>query len=751
MFTEKQIARHMESKLAGSNSVDLKITESNRPALLARRDFLLASALIGSTLIIGCKASPDANSTAEAAKALPAPISPFEAYIGIQADGTVVVYSSQFEMGQGVYHGLATLVAEEMQIDVASIQVEGRAGNPSAYGNPMMGGAFQLTGGSSSMPGSWARYRKAGAMARTLLLAAAAKKLAVQVAELAIEQGKILHSMTGTRLHFGEVLIEAAALPLDFEVPLKAPADWTQIGKAQRFRVDGAAKTNGSQRYTIDIDLPGMLSAAILHSPKFGGKLTRFDSAECLKVPGVLEVVKISRGVAVVAENFWAATQGLAVLKATWDDSAAESRSSAQIFEDFDKLAKLPGTVTKTEGNASKAIQSAAQSISATYHFPYLAHAAIEPLNAVVHKSGDALHIYGGLQMPDMVKSVCASICAVPPEQVKLFVMQSGGGFGRRAVADCEVFAEAAEIATALKFRAPIKVQWRRENDMRGGRYRPLHVHQVKIGISADKKISGWQHHIVGQSILAGTPFAAMLKNGVDESMTEGVHNSPYQLDDFDLHITHPVSPIPVLWWRSVGHTHTAYVMETLIDEIAQLASVDPVALRLQLLPKDARERAVLLLAADKAGWANAAAPGRYRGIAVHASFGSFVATVAEVSKTVDGAIKVERCVVASDCGVVINPDIVRAQLEGGTGFGLSAFLGEQLTIENGAAVEGNFDAYKTLRIDAMPIIETHLLASTESPTGIGECAVPTIAPAVANAIFRATGQRIRTLPFLQA
>jgi isoquinoline 1-oxidoreductase subunit beta len=748
MFTEKQIARHMGSSSVGSNSIDLKASESTRPAALARREFLLASALIGSTLVIGCKSSPSAETPKLAP---PAPINPFEAYIGIQADGKVLVYSSQFEMGQGVYHGLATLVAEEMQIDVASIGVEGRAGNPALYGNPMMGGAFQLTGGSTSMPGSWARYRKAGAMARSLLLAAASKKLALPVAELAIDQGGILHGISGTRLHFGEVLSEAALLPLDADTPLKAPADWTQIGQAQSFRVDTAAKTNGAQRYTIDIDLPGMLSAAILHSPKFGGKLVSFDAADSLKISGVLEVVKISRGVAVVAENYWAAMQGLAVLKATWDDSNAESRSSAQIFADFDKLANLPGTVAKTAGDASKALKSAAQSISASYHFPYLAHAAMEPLNAVVHKSSDELHIYGGLQMPDMVKGVCAGICAVPPEQVKLFVMQSGGGFGRRAVADCDVFAEAAEIATALKFRAPIKVQWTRENDMRGGRYRPLHVHQVKVGINAAKKVSGWQHHIVGQSILSGTPFEAMLKNGVDESMTEGVHNSPYAIDDFELHITHPTSPIPVLWWRSVGHTHTAYVMETMIDEIAQLTDVDPVALRLQLLPKAARERGVLQLAADKADWANAPAPGRFRGIAVHSSFGSFVATVAEVSKAADGSIKVERCVVASDCGVVINPDIVRAQLEGGTGFGLSAFLGEQLTIENGAAVEGNFDAYKTLRMDAIPIIETHLFASTESPTGIGECAVPTIAPAVANAIFKATGKRIRTLPFLQA
>lgn len=745
MFSHKQVLAHQIGAITQPESAAAAIPKGT--AALMRREFLFASALVGSALIIGCKSAP----VAELAKALPAPINPFDAYIGIQADGSVVVYSSQFEMGQGVYHGLATLVAEELEIDVARIKVEGRAGNPALYGNKVMGGAFQLTGGSSSMPGSWDRYRRAGAMARQMLLSAAALKLAVPVSELSISEGVVLHAASAKRMHFGELLNEAAKLALNADIALKAPASWTQIGKEQRFRIDTAAKTSGAQQYTIDLELPGMLNAAILHSPRFGGKLTSFDAAAALKVPGVVNVVQISRGVAVVARSFWAATQGLAVLTAEWDNDKAENRSSAQMFADFDKLAAASGTIAKTQGNASQALDKAAKSISASYHFPYLAHAAMEPLNAVLHKSGEQLHVYGGLQMPDMVKSVCAEITGVAPEQVKLHVMQSGGGFGRRAVPDCEIFAEAAEVAKAMQFVAPIKVQWSRENDMRGGRYRPMHVHQVKVGIDAAGKISGWQHHVVGQSILAGTPFEGMIKNGVDESMTEGLHNSPYQLEDFELQITHPTSPVSVLWWRSVGHTHTAYVMETMIDEIAEASGTDALALRLQLLAKDARERGVLQLAADKAGWGNKALDGRFRGIAVHSSFGSFVATVAEVSKAADGTIKVERCVVASDCGVVINPDIVRAQLEGGTGFGLSAFMTEQLTLENGAAVEGNFDAYKTLRIDSMPVIETHLLASDASPTGIGECAVPTVAPAVANAIFQATGQRVRILPFLKA
>jgi isoquinoline 1-oxidoreductase beta subunit len=340
----------------------------------------------------------------------------------------------------------------------------------------------------------------------------------------------------------------------------------------------------------------------------------------------------------------------------------------------------------------------------------------------------------------------------VKPEQVDLHVMKTGGGFGRRAVADCDVFVEATEIAKALQFRAPIKLQWTRDADMGGGRYRPLHLHRVRVGLDADGKVSGWEHHIVGQSIMAGTPFEAMMmKDGIDPTSTEGVADTPYALPDIDVRITHPASPVPVLWWRSVGHTHTAYVMQTMLDEIATATAQDPVALRLALLPADARERAVLSLAAEKAGWSQPVVAGRFRGVAVHQSFGSYVATVAEVSKTADGGIKVERCVVASDCGTVINPDVVRAQLEGGTGFGLSAMLGETIVLDNGAPTARNYDAYRVLRIDAMPSVEVHMLPSTVAPTGIGECAVPPIGPAVANAIFQATGERVRDLPLLKA
>jgi len=738
-------------KLSALDAADAAQTLT--PAL-SRRQFLLGATLIGSALMVGCKMESSGDAApAAAAGGKPAAGSPFEAYIAIAADGIVTVYSSQFDMGQNSYHGLATLVAEELDVALDNVRVEGRAGNPKWYGNLALGGAFQITGGSSSMPSSWERYRKAGAAARELLKQAAAQQWKVAVGELSTANGEVIHAGSDRRAPYGSLIAAAAPLPVPGEVALKDAKAWTLIGKDATSRIDARAKSDGTQPYTIDIQLPGMLVATIAHSPRFGGKPKSFDATAAKAVPGVVEVVEISRGVAVVANNTWAAIKGREALQVTWDDSGAETRSSDAMFAEYETLARKDGgKVALKRGDAAGKLAKAAKTIEATYRFPYLAHAALEPLNAVIHKDGDRLHIHGGLQMPDGVQSACAQIAGVKPEQVDLHVMKTGGGFGRRAVFDSDVFVEATEIAKALDFRAPVKLQWTREADMGGGRYRPLHVHGVRVGLDADGNVSGWQHHIVGQSIMAGTPFEGMMmKDGIDPTSTEGVVDTPYALPDIDVRMTHPASPVPVLWWRSVGHTHTAYVMQTMLDEIATATGKDPVALRLALLPADARERAVLSLAAEKAGWSQPVAAGRFRGVAVHQSFGSFVATVAEVSKTADGGIRVERCVVASDCGTVINPDIVRAQIEGGTGFGLSAMLGERIALDNGAPTATNYDAYRVLRIDAMPAVEVHMLPSTASPTGIGECAVPPIGPAVANAIFQATGKRVRDLPFVEA
>lgn len=727
------------------------IEKKQSVSAMSRRHFLYASALVGSALVIGCSTNPAADPKAEAVPA-PPPISPFEAYLAIDAvSGQITVYSSQFDMGQHVYHGLATLVAEELEVPVASLQVQGKAGNPAAYGNPMMGGAFQLTGGSSSMPGSWERYRKAGAIARELLKQAASQKLGVPVTELSARDGKIVHTGKNLTIPYAELVSEAAKLPVPSDVVLKASTQFTQIGKEDRFTLYAKEKSTGKRQFTIDVQLPEMRVATIVRAPRFGAVVKTMDDRAAKAVAGVEHVVQIPSGVAVVARNTWAAMQAAGALQIEWDDSKAETRSSKQILDAFAQASFDEALLSTQKGDVKKAFGKAQTLIEAEYRFPYLAHAALEPLNAIAHKEGEVLHLYGGLQMPDVVQGTCAAIAEVKPENIALHVMPTGGGFGRRAVADCDVFVEATQIAKAVGYAYPIKLQWLRATDMTGGRYRPAHLHRVKVGINAAGEISGWQHHIVGQSILKNTPFEAMLKAGVDEASTEGVHNTPYQVSDFDLRVTHPESAISVLWWRSVGHTHTAYVMETMIDELAVATGTDPVQFRLKHLAKDARERAVLELAAQKANWGNTSEPNRFQGIAVHSSFGSFVATVAEVSKASDGSIKVERCVVASDCGTVINPDVVRAQLEGGTGFGLSSILGESLDIEQGGAVQQNYDSYSILRIDGMPRIETHLLASTQNPTGIGECAVPPIGPALANAIFKATGKRVRELPYLKA
>lgn len=721
-----------------------------RPRIeVSRREFLISTALVGSTLLVGCSSAPPIAAPAKVSAA--AGPSPFDAYLAIARDGSVTVYSSQFDMGQLVYHGLATLVAEELEVPLAGIRVEGRAGNPKLYGNPMMGGALQLTGGSTSMPGSWLRYRQAGATARLLLLQAAADQWQLPVTALRAENGMVIDPSSARRLGYGELIEAAAKLPIPAEVALKSAKDFRLIGRDEKFHLGSNAKSNGSQKFTIDLKLPGMKVATILRSPRFGGSVKSFDATAAKAIAGVTDVVQISTGVAVVADSTWAAIKGREALKVDWDFAAAETRSSQQILDEFEQLSLTTGKPATTRGDAKAAIGRATRSIEAVYRFPYLAHAALEPLNALAHKDGDTLHLYGGLQMPDVVQNTCAAIAGIPASSVALHVQVTGGGFGRRAVADCDVFVEATEIAKALAFQYPIQLQWTREADMGGGRYRPAHVHRIKVGLDAAGNISGWQHHIVGQSIMAGTAFEAFMKDGIDSSSTEGVTTTPYLFADFDVQVTHPKSPVTVLWWRSVGHTHTAYAMESMIDEIASATGQDPVALRLKLLKPDARERAVLALAAEKAGWSQPLAAGRFRGIAVHSSFGSFVATVAEVSKDASGKIKVERCVVASDCGVVVNPDIVRAQLEGGSGFALSAFLDEAVTLERGAPVNLNYDGYRPLRIEAMPQIECHLLASSIDPTGIGECAVPPLGPAVANAIFQATGKRVRQLPYLNA
>jgi isoquinoline 1-oxidoreductase subunit beta len=717
------------------------------PVQTTRRNFMLGSLAVGTSLVIGFRQAALAEDAAPA-KAAAAPVNPLGAYIKIDADNSVTIYSSQFEMGQGAYHGIATLVNEELGADWKNITVEGGSGNVALFGNIMWGGAAQGTGGSTSMASSWERYRKAGAAARMMLVEAAAKNWGVPAGEIKAEAGVLTHA-SGKSARYGEVAGAAAAMPIPADVPLKTKEQWTQIGSETLKRYDSKGKTNGTQVFTIDAKLPDMVTAVMIHPPKFGATVASFDAAKAKSIKGVVDVVQVPRGIAVVANNMWTAIKARDAVTVTWDDAKAEKRGSADILAAYREQSTKPGIATaRNDGDVDAAFKTAATVLEATYEFPYLAHAALEPLNAVVQKNGGMIEIWGGHQMPDLYQYVASQIAETTPDNIKLHVMKSGGGFGRRAVFDADVIAEAVSIAKALQWKYPVKVQWTRDNDMKGGRYRPAYVHRVKAGLDKDGKLVAWNNHIVGQSILVGTPFeAGLVQNGVDLTSVEGASNLAYSMQNAKVELSTMAAGVPVLWWRAVGSTHTAFAVEAFIDELAEAAKKDPVEFRLSMLDKHPRHQAVLKLAAEKAGWGTPLAEGKFRGIALAESFSTIVAQVVEISMPTPGEPKVERVVTALDCGTVINPDQIRAQVEGAVGFGLGAILQEELTLVNGEVQQANYDSYTPLRINQMPKVEVHWIASDAAPTGIGEPGVPPVGPALANAIYQATKKRVRMLP----
>lgn len=711
-----------------------------------RRQFLVGASAAGAGLAVSFRVPG-----ARAQEAAETP-NPFNGYVAITPDNKVTILSAHMDMGQGCYQGIATLVAEELEADGSQLVVEGGAGNPKLYGNIAWGGVAQGTGGSSAMFSSFDRYRKAGAIARTMLVNAAAKQWNVPAAEIKAEKGVLSH-VSGKQATFGEMADAAAKEAVPTEVALKSPSEWKLIGSEDFRRLDSNAKATGRQNFTIDVKLPGMLTAMVAHPPLFGATVKSFDATAAKAVKGVVDVVQISRGVAVVAENTWAAMQGRQALTVEWDESKAEKRGTAQLMQEYLAAADQPeAAVSANRGDAAAGLKGATKVIEATYQFPYLAHAALEPLDAVARMNGDTLEIWGGHQMPDLYQHVSAQIAGVDPAKVKLHVMKTGGGFGRRAVTDADIIVEAVETAKAIGWRAPVKVLWTREDDMRGGRYRPLFVHKVKVGLDDAGNIVGWQHRQVGQSILIGTPFEAMLvKDGIDATSVEGVNDTKYAIDNFRAEIVNAQVGVPVLWWRSVGHTHTAYVMETMIDEVARAAGKDPVELRRELLKDHPRHLAVLNLAAEKAAWGKPVEQGKGRGVALHESFGTVVAEIADITLDGQGGFKVDKVVCAVDCGIAVNPDQVRAQMEGGIGFGLGSVLHEELTLTDGQVDQTNYDAYLPLRIDEMPQVETHIVPSAATPSGVGEPGVPPIGPAVANAVAAATQQRVRILPIAKS
>ena len=707
----------------------------------SRRGFLA-----GATAVLTLGFSPALRRIASAAEAGP---SPFDAYVVIAPDSTVTVLSAHMDMGQGAYTGLATLVAEELDADWAQMRVEGASGNIKLYGNMMWGGVAQGTGGSTAIASSWDRYRQAGAAARAMLVEAAAAAWSVPAGEITVRSGVLAHP-SGKQATFGELAAAAAELTPPATPTLKQPGQWSYIGNPNLRRLDSVAKSTGRQQFTIDVQLPGMLTAVVAHPPAFGGKVKSFDATGARAVPGVVEVVEIPQGVAVVAQGMWAAMKGREALQVEWDLGAAETRGSAELMEQYRTLATgTDAIMARQDGDADAALAGAAKVVEASFEFPYLAHAALEPLNAVARLQDGLLEVWGGHQIPDLYQAVAAGVAGVPPEQVKLHVMMTGGGFGRRAVPDADIVAEVVAVGKAIGWRAPVRLQWTREDDMTGGRYRPMYVHSIKAGLDADGSPVAWRHRIVGQSILTGTPFEAMMvAKGVDGTSVEGAANLAYTVPHIAVDLVTTTVGVPVLWWRSVGHTHTAYATEVMIDALAAAAGKDPVEFRLALMKDHPRHAGVLRLAAEQAGWGTPLPEGRFRGVAVHESFNTFVAQVAEITLGDQGRPKVERVVCAVDCGVAVNPDVIKAQMEGGIGFGLGALLHSAINLDGGRVVETNFDTYEVLRLDEMPKVEVHIMPSTERPTGVGEPGVPPIGPAVANAYRAATGKIVSVLPF---
>jgi isoquinoline 1-oxidoreductase beta subunit len=714
---------------------------------VSRRGFLIGALAAGGGLAVGFHLLP--ASEAQASTSADGTASQFTPYVMIDPSGKVTVLSSQFEMGQGSYNGIATLVVEELDADWSTIEVIGAAGDVKSLGNLAFGGALQATGGSTSMFTSWERYRQAGAATRAMLVSAAAEQWDVPASEIKVENGVLSHA-SGKQGGFGEFAATAAKMPVPANVTLKTPTDWKLIGKEDLKRFDSARKTNGTESYTLDVKLPGMLTAVMIHPPLFGAKVKSFDAKAAREVAGVVDVLETPRGVAVVAEHMWAAMKGRDAVTVEWDDSTAEKRGTAELSTLYNDLASKPAPAfARKDGDVDASIKTAAKVVEATLEFPYLSHAPMEPLNAVARRNEDGtVEIWGGHQFPDVYQGLAAQIAEVTPDKVKLHVMKTGGSFGRRAVFDGDVVVEAVYVAKAIGYRAPVKVQWTREDDMRAGRYRPMYVHKLKAALDADGKPIAFEDHVVGQSIMAKTMFEGMVKDGVDPTSVEGISNIPYSIPNQKIGLTTVDVGVPVLWWRSVGHTHTAFAAETMMDELAEAAGQDPVEFRLSLLEPGSRHAAVLKLAAEKADWGKPSAEGIFRGVAVAESFGTVVAEIADVSLKPDGGFKVERVVAAVDCGLAINPDQVRAQIEGGIGFGLGAISAEKITLTNGEVDQGNYDTYTPLRIDAMPKVEVHIVPSANPPSGIGEPGVPPIGPAVANALYKARGQRIRTLPF---
>lgn len=706
-----------------------------------RRDFLKGSAL-GTGLVIGFHI-PVKNVMAQFGP--PQTSWPTNAFVRIAPDSTVTVISKHTEMGQGIYTGLATLIAEELDADWNQMRVESAPANVALYAHLMLG--LQGTGGSMSIPNCWVQYRTVGAAAKAMLVTTAAAVWDVPEDEITVSKGVISHEASGREAPFGEFAEAAADLPVPEDVTLKTPDQYTLIGTSVP-KVDSTDKSTGQATFTIDVQRPGMMTAVVAHAPRFGATLTSYDDTEARKVQGVVDIVEIPRGVAVLAKNFHTAKRARDLLETEWDFSNAEMRSSDEIFEDYKALAEEPGAPWEVEGDSAGAIASAAQTIEATYEFPFLSHAPMEPMNCTIEKIDDRYVLRSGTQMPSVDQQRVAEFFGVPLEQVEVENLYAGGGFGRRGNIHPDFDIEVASILKATGERYPVKLQYTREDDMAAGFYRPMNVHKMRVGLDGLGNITAWENRLVGQSLIKGSFLEGMIQGGLDTLTFEGGAHLPYQIPNVSVDIHMAEAGVPVLFWRSVGHTHTQFSKETLIDEALIAAGKDPVQGRLELMD-DERSMNVIRLAAERANWGATVPDGVGRGFAFTEAFGGRVAQVVDVSRDQAGRIKVDKVFCVVDCGMPINPHIIEAQVESAIMYGLSAALYDEIQIENGVVETANFHNYPVIRMNQAPEFDVHIVESDITPpSGIGEPATPGIAPAVANAWYQLTGVRVRRLPF---
>lgn len=705
----------------------------------SRRAFLKNGALIGGGLILGFALGFDGEAAAQATSG---PFAP-NAFLRILPDDTITVIVGKTELGQGVFTSLPMLVAEELDADWKMVKFESAPVDP-AYNSTIA--PFQFTGGSLSVWTSFEQLRTAGATAKAMLLGAAAKKWGVPEGECRAFEGAVYHDGSGRRETFGQLSALAATMPRPEKVTLKDPNDFRLIGKPTR-RLDSAEKVDGTSLFGLDVKLPGLMTAVVLRSPVFGGSLKDFNAEKALKVPGVVKVERVPSGVAVIAKDTFSAIKGRRAVEASWDGGPEGTLDSGELLARYENLAKSDGKSVRLTGDPLKAKAEAQKVIASDYVLPFLAHAPMEPLNCTVDLRKDGCTLWTGTQMQTGDLYAAAKTAGLKPEEVLIHTTMAGGGFGRRASPVSDYVTEAVEVAKVSG--GPVKVMWTREDDIKGGFYRPFSFNRMEAGLDSAGNPLFWTHRIVAQSILEGTSFEqSMVKDGVDVTSVEGAKSLPYAIPNVGVDLHTMKLRVPVLWWRSVGHSAQAFTTESFIDEVAHLAGKDPFEFRRKLLADHKRWENVLTLAAQKAGWGGSLPQGHARGIAVHESFGSFVAQVAEVSAEDKGRIRVHRVTVAVDCGVCVNPMTVEAQMQGGVAFGLTAALYGAVTFKEGRVVQSNFNNYKVLPFSEMPRVDVHIVKSSEKPGGIGEPGTPPIAPAVMNAVFALTGKRVRRLPF---